>query len=153
MARLAPQDYHRWHSPISGVVQGVREIDGTYYTVNPQAINESGAMDVFCENKRSVMLLQPSQSKAAVAVVAVGAMLVGSIRYDDGIQQGAEVERGQCLGGFYYGGSTVIVVFGPGEVELDGDLVRNSEGKGADEGQACETLVRVGERIGECVGK
>jgi len=40
IARLAPQDYHRWHSPVDGVVESIVEIPGAYYTVNPQAINE-----------------------------------------------------------------------------------------------------------------
>lgn len=45
-------------------------------------------------------------------------MLVGSIKYVPGVEVGAEVDRGQCLGAFYYGGSTVIVVYPPGEVQV-----------------------------------
>ena len=94
---------------------------------NPQAINESGTLDVFCENKRSVMIIRRYPTNAPIAVIAVGAMLVGSIKYVPGLGEvGAQVRRGQCLGGFYYGGSTVIVVYPPGEVTLDEDLVHNS---------------------------
>jgi phosphatidylserine decarboxylase len=143
IARLAPQDYHRWHSPVSGTVESTKEIPGAYYTVNPQAINEPGIMDVFCENRRSVMTLRRSVTGAPIAVVAVGAMLVGSVKYNPGVgEPGAQVRRGQCLGAFYYGGSTVIVLYPKGEVTLDEDLVRNS----AD--QNCETLMRVGWRVG-----
>ncbi|KAK4580267.1 hypothetical protein LTR86_000470 [Recurvomyces mirabilis] len=142
IARLAPQDYHRWHAPVSGTVEGVKEIEGTYYTVNPQAINEPGTLDVFCENRRSVMTLRRRGTGSPVAVVAVGAMLVGSIKYNEGIAPGKEVRRGQCLGAFYYGGSTVIVVLPRGEVVLDRDLVANSAE------QRCETLVKVGWRVG-----
>ncbi|KAF2717969.1 hypothetical protein K431DRAFT_143834 [Polychaeton citri CBS 116435] len=143
IARLAPQDYHRWHAPVSGTITSITEIPGAYYTVNPQAINESGTLDVFCENKRSVMLVDRSPSKSPVAIVAVGAMLVGSIKYVDGVEVGKEVKRGQCLGAFYYGGSTVINVFPKGEVEFDSDLVKNSTE------QNCETYVHVGWRMGE----
>ncbi|MCJ1351347.1 MAG: hypothetical protein MMC33_001331 [Icmadophila ericetorum] len=142
IARLAPQDYHRWHAPVSGVVEDIKDIPGTYYTVNPQAINESGTLDVFCENKRSVMLIKRTPTNAPVAVIAVGAMLVGSIKYNEGVQAGVEVRRGQCLGAFYYGGSTVIVVYPRGEVQLDEDLLKNS----AEE--KCETLMKVGWRTG-----
>jgi phosphatidylserine decarboxylase len=143
IARLAPQDYHRWHAPVSGVVRGIKDIPGAYYTVNPQAINEPGTLDVFCENKRSVMTLERSATGSPVAIVAVGAMLVGSIKYVDGVDTiGAQVRRGQCLGAFYYGGSTVIVVYPPGEVALDEDLVRNSTG------HKMETLMKVGWRTG-----
>jgi phosphatidylserine decarboxylase len=143
IARLAPQDYHRWHAPVSGTVRGIKDIPGAYYTVNPQAINEPGTLDVFCENKRSVMTLERSSTGSPVAIVAVGAMLVGSIKYVGGVDTiGAQVRRGQCLGAFYYGGSTVIVVYPPGEVVLDEDLVRNSTGHNM------ETLMKVGWRTG-----
>lgn len=142
IARLAPQDYHRWHAPVSGTVEAIREIPGAYYTVNPQAINEPGTLDVFCENRRSVMTVKRWSTGRSIAIVAVGAMLVGSIKYVPGVEVGAEVRRGQCLGAFYYGGSTVIVVFPKGEVELDGDLVRNSTEL------ALETLMKVGWRMG-----
>lgn len=142
IARLAPQDYHRWHAPADGTVESVREVPGTYYTVNPQAVNEEGAVDVFCENRRSVMVLRRAATGGPVAVVAVGAMLVGSIRYNPGVEVGASVTRGQTLGAFYYGGSTVITLFPKGEVVFDEDLVRNSTE------QKCETLMKVGWRMG-----
>lgn len=143
IARLAPQDYHRWHSPVPGTVTAIRDIPGTYYTVNPQAINEPGTLDVFCENKRSVMTITQSNG-SKVVLIAVGAMLVGSIKYMAGVSEiGATVRRGQCLGAFYYGGSTVIVLYPHGEVVLDEDLVRNSEAP-----VPCETLMKVGWRTG-----
>jgi phosphatidylserine decarboxylase len=143
IARLAPQDYHRWHAPVSGTVENIKDIPGSYYTVNPQAINEPGTLDVFCENRRSVMTLKRTSTGSPIAVIAVGAMLVGSIKYVPGVGVvGAQVRRGQCLGAFYYGGSTVIVVYPPGEVKLDDDLVHNSIQ------EDCETLMKVGWRVG-----
>lgn len=139
--RLAPQDYHRWHAPVDGAVVGIREILGTYYTVNPQAVNEEGTLDVFCENRRSVMVVRRPHG-SLVAIVAIGAMLVGSVRYVDGIKEGVEIRRGQCLGAFRYGGSTVVTLYQKGDVALDADLVRNScEHK-------CEMYVKVGWRVG-----
>ena len=46
------------------------------------------------------------------------------------------------LGYFAYGGSTIVVVFKAGMVKWDGDLCHNSN-------NAMETLVRMGEKIGE----
>lgn len=104
IARLAPQDYHRWHAPVAGTVESIKDIPGTYYTVNPQAINEPGTLDVFCENKRSVMVIKRTATGSPIAVIAVGAMLVGSIKYVGGVDRpGTKVRRGQCLGAFYYG--------------------------------------------------
>jgi phosphatidylserine decarboxylase len=143
IARLAPQDYHRWHAPVSGTVRGIKDIPGAYYTVNPQAINEPGTLDVFCENKRSVMTLERASTGSPIAIVAVGAMLVGSIKYVGGVDTiGTEVRRGQCLGSFYYGGSTVVVLYPPGEVVLDEDLVSHSTEL------RMETYMKVGWRTG-----
>jgi len=142
IARLAPQDYHRWHSPIDGIVENVYDIPGTYYTVNPQAINQEGSLNVFCQNRRSVMLVR-QKNGSQVAIIAVGAMLVGSIKYvDKSDVPGTEIKRGQCLGAFYYGGSTVIVLYPKGEITIDEDIVKNSSD------EKCETLVKTGWRIG-----
>jgi phosphatidylserine decarboxylase len=52
------------------------------------------------------MTVRRSATGAKVAIIAVGAMLVGSIFYVSGVdEQGAQIRRGQCLGGFKYGGS------------------------------------------------
>lgn len=124
-------------------MESVTDMPGAYYTVNPQAINQKGVMDVFCENKRSVMIVKRKPTGSKVAIIAVGAMLVGSIFYANDVElEGTQIRRGQCLGGFKYGGSTVIVVYPPGEVTLDEDLVRNSTEEN------CETLMRVGWRTG-----
>jgi len=152
--RLAPQDYHRFHSPVSGMLQGIKHIDGDYYTVNPQAVNER--LDVLSGNVREIATYDASVStandlkslrKLPVAIVAVGALLVGSVGWDHKV--GENVSKGDGLGYFQYGGSTVIVVL-PGSdvagmhVRWDDDLVKNSEG-------VLETLVRAGERIGQFV--
>lgn len=88
------------------------------------------------------MIMKRKATGQRVAIIAVGAMLVGSIAYNPGVQVGAEIRRGQCLGKFMYGGSTVITIFPHGELVLDEDLVKNSTD------QDCETQVRVGWRVG-----
>jgi phosphatidylserine decarboxylase len=113
----------------------------SYYTVNPQAINEEGTLDVFCENRRSVMIVK-RPSGSYIAIIAIGAMLVGSVRYNPGIKQGTEIRRGQCLGAFLYGGSTVITLYPKDKIKLDDDLVKNSTE------QKCETYVKVGWHVG-----
>lgn len=143
IARLAPQDYHRWHSPVDGYIESIIDIPGTYYTVNPMAVNQPGVLNVFCQNKRSVMIIRRSPTSSPIALVAVGAMLVGSVKYNPGILIGTHVKRGQCLGCFQYGGSTVIMLCPAKEMTLDEDLVANSTQ------QKHETLVRVGWRIGK----
>ncbi|GHJ89750.1 hypothetical protein NliqN6_6152 [Naganishia liquefaciens] len=144
IARLAPQDYHRFHFPVKGVVQCIKDIEGELYTVNPQAVNED--LNVFTKNKRSVMLLNadlgPEKEQTPVALVAIGAMLVGSIGWS--AKPGDAVKKGAEAGWFAYGGSTLITVF-PSRaacgLRFDDDLVKTSE-------ETMEMAVQVGNRIG-----
>jgi len=144
--RLAPQDYHRFHAPYDATVGSVKHIEGDYFTVNPQAVNET--LDVFTGNTRSVLQLEaklsPDGPTTSVVLVAVGALLVGSIGWSK--TQGETVKKGEDLGYFAYGGSTVICVFPEGSVKFDTDLEETSAKK-------LETLVKVGEQIGKTVPK
>jgi len=112
------------------------------HAIADQMKPQPGTLDVFCQNRRSVMIIRRANTNSRVAVIAVGAMLVGSIIYNPGVAVGSQVRRAQCLGKFQYGGSTVITVYPAGEIDMDADIVQNSTE------QNCETLVRVGDRIG-----
>lgn len=69
--RLAPQDYHRFHSPVRGRIGKITDIDGEYYTVNPQAIRT--ALDVYGENVRKIVPII-SEEFGTVMTIWVGAM-------------------------------------------------------------------------------
>lgn len=135
--RLAPQDYHRFHVPISGVVGKFIEIPGPLYTVNPIAVN-SKYCNVFTENKRVVCIIS-SKEFGKMAFVAIGATMVGSITFTK--NEGDSLKKGDEFGYFSFGGSTVVCVFEKDAIELDEDLLANSE-------RALETLVSVGMTLG-----
>ncbi|GAA5913423.1 hypothetical protein JCM6882_001957 [Rhodosporidiobolus microsporus] len=149
--RLAPADYHRFHAPVDCTVGGTKHIAGGYLTVNSMIVRDKN-FDVFTSNKRDVTTLHTlhplTQQPLPVAYVQVGALLVASIRQTK--KEGREVERGEELGYFAYGGSTIVAVFPKGTVQWDKDLLRNSTGRN-DEGVKLETLVKVGEKIGRWV--
>ncbi|KAK3403478.1 phosphatidylserine decarboxylase-domain-containing protein [Sordaria brevicollis] len=134
--RLAPQDYHRFHIPVDGIMRQPKTIEGEYYTVNPMAIRS--ALDVYGENVR-VLVPIDSPEFGRVMVICVGAMMVGStvITRNDG----EEVKRAEELGYFKFGGSTIVVLFEPGKMVWDEDLVQNSI-------LPLETLIRVGMSVG-----
>ena len=116
----------------------IKEILGVYYTVNPQAINKATTLDVFCENRRSIIVLTREETNSPIAIVAVGAILVGLIKYNPSVKVGAQVRRGEYLGAFYYSKSTVIALYPHSKVALNKDLVRNSVK------HSCKTLMKVG---------
>ena len=119
--RLAPDDYHRWHFPFSGRLMHINSINGTYYTVNPKAVNSQ--INVFTENHRIVRVFDTNFGK--VVEIAIGALLVGSISLLDE-EIGNYVEQGSNAGYFQYGGSTVIYLILENQVRFDADLIRNS---------------------------
>ncbi|KAI0108231.1 phosphatidylserine decarboxylase-domain-containing protein [Daldinia grandis] len=134
--RLAPQDYHRFHIPVDGILRKPKLIAGEYYTVNPMAIRS--ALDVYGENVR-VLCPIDTELFGRVMVICVGAMMVGStvITRNDG----EEVKRAEELGYFKFGGSTIVTLFEPGTMMFDDDLVDNSN-------SALETLIRAGMSVG-----
>ena len=128
--RLAPQDYHRFHIPVDGVMRQPKTIAGEYYTVNPMAIRS--ALDVYGENVRVVVPID-SPEFGRVMVICVGAMMVGSTVITRA--EGEEVRRAEELGYFKFGGSTLVLLFESGRMVFDDDLVDNSN-------TALEMLVR-----------
>jgi len=127
--RLAPQDYHRFHVPVDGVMGTPKTIEGEYYTVNPMAIRST--LDVYGENVRVVIPID-SIAHGRVMVICVGAMMVGSTVITR--KGGENVKRAEELGYFKFGGSTLLLLFEPGHMRFDDDLAANSNG-------ALETLV------------
>lgn len=102
--RLAPQDYHRFHIPVDGVLGEPKLIEGEYYTVNPMAIRS--ALDVYGENIR-VLVPIDSVSHGRVMVVCVGAMMVGSTVITR--RAGEKVARSEELGYFKFGESSLLL--------------------------------------------
>ncbi|KAG9457288.1 hypothetical protein H6P81_001796 [Aristolochia fimbriata] len=135
--RLAPQDYHRFHLPVSGVIEQFVDIPGCLYTVNPIAVN-SKYCNVFTENKRVVSIIS-TDDFGKVAFVAIGATMVGSITFSK--KQNDYVRKGEEFGYFSFGGSTVICIFEKDAIDIDEDLLTNSE-------RSLETLVSVGMSLG-----
>jgi len=124
---LSPGDYHRVHMPLSGRLLEMTYIPGRLFSVAPD-YTES-VPHLFARNERVACIFQTEAGP--MAVVLVGAIFVGSIETvwageiapprgkiikvtnyatDDNVIQ---LERGEELGRFNMGGSTIIVLFGP----------------------------------------
>lgn len=134
--RLAPTDYHRFHSPLEAQVKTQKVIDGACYSVSPIALRAKP--DLFCLNERSYHVMHHAQIGDFV-MAEVGATFVGSI-----VQtfEEAHLQKGQEKGYFKFGGSTVVLLFPKNSVQFDADLVSNSQ-------EGIETAVRMGEKIAE----
>jgi phosphatidylserine decarboxylase len=156
---LSPRDYHRVHVPVDARVLGYDYLPGALWPVNPRVAARRNAL--LSRNERVVFRLY-SRGLGHFALVMVGASGVGNIRLAPALgghagavdsaawraaheprrvelapgsraeAAGIPLARGDELGAFRLG-STVVLVFEPGKVELAGEV-------GA--------ALRFGERIG-----
>jgi len=126
---LSPRDYHRIHAPCAGRVTRFAYIPGDLWTVSPLGVR--GVPGLFARNERVVTFLATDFGE--VALVAVGATVVGSVRVvyhalstnrpgarplTEAVAPPHALARGAELGRFELG-STVILLCRPGEAALD----------------------------------
>lgn len=136
IARLCPVDYHRFHFPCDGIAGEPRLINGHLYSVNPIALRKRIA--ILAENKRVVTEIE-TKDFGKVAYVEIGATSVGTIRQT--FLAGQAVTKGQEKGYFEFGGSCLVLLFEPGRVVFDADVVENSL-------KGIETLCAMGSSLG-----
>lgn len=136
--RLAPNDYHRYHFPFAGQVSDNTRIKGAYYSVSPYALEPNFAQ-VFCGNKREFLTLS-TKEKGDILLSPVGATMVGTIIST--FTPNSQVAKGDEMGYFAFGGSTVVMLVDRNKVKIDQDLLDNTRNN-------METAVKMGERIGK----
>lgn len=137
--RLAPVDYHRYHFPADGFINKSRLIEGYYYSVSPHAIKKN--FRIYCENKREYSTLK-TEKFGDIIISEIAATMVGGIIQS--YTPDTFIKKGDEKGYFYFGGSTVIMIFEKGKVAVDKDLILNSQ-------NGIETKVYMGEKIGVSV--
>ncbi|KAL2851070.1 phosphatidylserine decarboxylase-domain-containing protein [Aspergillus pseudoustus] len=142
--RLSPQDYHRYHSPVSGTIKVFRSMPGDYYEVDPLAIRSG--VDILTRNARDYVVID-TEEFGEVLFVAIGASQVGTVEINEKWQKpGAEIKKGDELGFFQFGGSSIIVAFQKGRIQFDKDLIEPSR-------NAIAVDVEVGMSMGRAVPK
>jgi len=141
ISRLSLQDYHHFHFPDSGVPGDAVAIPGMLHAGGPYAIRE--VVPYYSENHRVVTPFD-SDHFGRMLIVEIGAMTVGSIRQTH--QAGVRVFKGERKGFFGLGGSTVVLLFKPGFMAFDEDILSNT-------GTGMETYILMGDSIGRQSGR
>ncbi len=136
--RLAPNDYHRFHFPYGGEVSEPKKIAGKYCSVSPYAVSVQFTK-VFCENRREYSILK-SKDKGDILIAPVGATMIGSII--ETYTPDTEVDKGDEMGYFAFGGSSILMLVNKEFVKIDEDIPHNTK-------KGFETTIRFGEKIGE----
>lgn len=135
--RLCPTDYHRFHFVDNGIPLENHFIKGNYYSVNPTALQRIPKL--YCQNKREWSIFK-SDNFGDIIHVEVGATCVGTIIQT--YKPGERVSKGDEKGYFRFGGSTTILFFKKDTVNIDEDILVQSD-------LGFETKVIMGETIGK----
>ncbi|KAF5334577.1 hypothetical protein D9758_018360 [Tetrapyrgos nigripes] len=127
-AFLSPQDYHRWRSPVDGVISKVVIVPGTYYAALPDEGAPADDPD-FPEGDphgaaiRSQAWIAHSSARALIYIksdnpkiglmcfIGIGMGEVSTV--DVTVKKGQQVKKGTELGMFHFGGSSHALLFGP----------------------------------------
>jgi phosphatidylserine decarboxylase len=127
-AFLSALSYHRWNSPVSGVIRKAWVVNGTYYLENlyqgfagqsggdPSAPNDSQPFLTSVATRAIILIEADNPAIGLMAFVAVGMAEVSSCQIT--VADGQHVQKGDQLGMFHFGGSTHCLVFQPG-VDLE----------------------------------
>ncbi|MBS0604886.1 MAG: phosphatidylserine decarboxylase [Verrucomicrobia bacterium] len=124
MARLCPVDYHRFHFPFQCTPGKAKLINGPLFSVNPMALKRN--IEFLSENKRMMTELETRNFGKAI-YLEVGATYVGCI--EQTYTPGEPYAKGEEKGYFAFGGSCLILLFEPGRIEFDQDLIEHSSRK------------------------
>ena len=126
--RLCPTDYHRFHFIDNGVCSETIKIKVALKSINK----------LFCQNKREWSIFH-SDNFEDVICMEVGTTCVGSIIQS--YKPNSRIIKGTEKGYFKFGGSTVILFFKRNIVNIDEDLLTQTQ-------LGFETSVLMGEKIG-----
>ncbi|EXJ90260.1 phosphatidylserine decarboxylase [Capronia coronata CBS 617.96] len=125
-AFLSALSYHRWHSPVTGRVEKIMQLPGSYYAENywegfanpnvsvgpdPAAPNNSQGYICAIATRVAVFIQADDPTIGLMAFLAVGMAEVSSCEVF--VKEGATLKKGDDLGTFHFGGSTHCLIFRP----------------------------------------
>jgi len=133
-------DYHHFHAPVSGRIVEVGEYAGSY---NYNFKDVSWYKEL-AKHKRTCYVIDTKEF-GLVAMIPVGFWGVGSIITEPKVKPGRYIKKGEEIGHFGYGGSSILLVFEPNRVKFSLPIPVRDTG---DEG----IPVKVRQKIGVALG-
>jgi phosphatidylserine decarboxylase len=118
---LSGADYHRWRAPIAGTVRKAQIVDGLMFSDAESAgfDNTGGTYSQGYEssvNTRGLVFIESEDENIGmVCVMPIGITEISSVTIS--VKQGQKVKKGDELGYFSYGGSSMCLVFQPGAID------------------------------------
>lgn len=124
---LAGSDYHRWMAPVAGKIVHAEVRPGLMFSEllsvgwDPGGGTKSTAYEASVNTRGIVIIDSGDAAIGLVAVVPIGITEVSSVlnvdRHGSAIEPGRMVEKGEEIGRFSLGGSTLALVFQPAAIK------------------------------------
>ena len=114
-AFLSAESYHRWHSPVSGTVQSVHQVEGTYYAeaasegFDPAGPNNSQGYIAHVATRAIIFIEADDPAIGLLCLMPIGMAEVSSCIVT--VRENQKVRKGDQIGYFQFGGSTHCLVF------------------------------------------
>jgi phosphatidylserine decarboxylase len=108
---LSGAEYHRWHAPVDGVVRDAVVVDGLMFSNLVKDITGVASQAYYTAvNTRGLTFIEADDASiGVVCVMPVGITEISSMTLTAGA--GDRVKKGDQLGYFSFGGSTVAALF------------------------------------------
>lgn len=123
-AFLSATSYHRWHSPVSGIIYKTELVDGSYYSAthnirdDPASPNMSQGYLAQVASRGIIYIQADNPAIGLMCFVSIGMSEVSSNEIT--VTEKKRVKKGDQLGMFHFGGSTHLLIFRPGvNIEFD----------------------------------
>jgi phosphatidylserine decarboxylase len=119
-AFLSAENYHRWHSPVSGTIKKIQQVPGTFYAeaasegFDPAGPNNSQGYIAHVATRALIFIEADNPDIGLMCVIPIGMAEVSSCFVS--VVEGQRVTKGDEIGYFQFGGSTHCLVFRPGAV-------------------------------------
>lgn len=115
---LDVHDYHRYHFPVSGTIKEVSLIPGDDAVGGWVTWDEESGLYVLNADVPGWQMIETrgcviveTEEYGLVALLPVGMSQVSSVNFEDTVQVGQTVTKGDMLGYFLFGGSDFVMIF------------------------------------------
>ncbi|WXF87139.1 phosphatidylserine decarboxylase [Pseudomonas syringae pv. atrofaciens] len=144
------RNYHRFQSPIAGTIKKVVKIEGLMFS-NAESAGDDLTAGTYsqaymtCVNTRCLVFVESTDPDVGtICLIAVGLSEVSSISAS--VDVGQCVEKGDELGYFSYGGSSICLLFQAGKIR---EFTIDINDTGTQVGTRGAVL-RAGQKIASC---
>ena len=140
---LRATSYHRFHSPVNGIIYDIDIVEGSYFSKaysedRSLLLRETQEYLAHVATRGIVYIMADNPDIGLMAFIAIGMADVSTVQLT--IEKNQRVKKGQEIGMFHFGGSSHVLIFCPG-VNLEFDM------HGIQPGQDAHKNIKVNARI------